>query len=97
MGAAMEGTIRLSDSGTLVIPKAVLQQLGWHTGQDLRLIYCGNALRLVPVSQEQKAEPDARTPEPATGPGQVTLEDLFGMARGADCSAYRDRDRDDRY
>lgn len=95
MGAAMEYTIRLFESGTLVIPKAILQQLGWHAGQDLRLIDCGNALQLVPVSQEQKLMPDAGTHEPAIGPDQVTLEDLFGMARGADPSAYRDRN--DRY
>lgn len=95
MGAAMEYTIRLSESGALVIPKAVLQQLGWHTGHDIRLIYCGNALRLVSVPPEQKAMPDAGTLEPAIGPDQATLEDLFGMARGADPSAYRDRN--DRY
>ncbi len=91
----MDYTVRLSESGVLVIPRAVLRPKGWHAGQDLRVIDCGDALRLVPASPEQKTMPDAGTLEPAIGPDQVTLEDLFGMARGADPSAYRDRN--DRY
>jgi hypothetical protein len=88
---AMADTIRLSESGTLAIPTEVLQQRGWHVGQDFWLIRCADALRLVPVSSEQTAVLDASSLAPAPGTGQVTLEDLFGMARGADPSAYRDR------